>query len=266
MLESLMLDLRFTLRTLTRRPLFTGVAILTLGLGVGALNFEALGIAYEEREDLFIETVAVIRQFAAGGPQTFKGRHVRFDSLEIDPTPGPSLPIYYGGVSPAAVRRAVEYADGWIAGRLPRDTFLARMDLLRELTNESGARLDVLSMPITLVDSGDRRRIADAGAAIDLLAKSAEGARGWIKPRSGRFETIDDLAGLLIAGSPEDCAREVRSSLEAGVTHLIFDLRLAFGDFEQQFELIADEVLPAVREGDSSLARQFLDPFAETPV
>lgn len=220
---------------------------LGLGLGVGAQNFEALGISYDEREDLFVETVAVIRQFAGGGPQTFKGRHVRFDSLEIDPTPGPNLPIYYGGVSPAAVRRAVEYADGWIAGRLPRDTFLARMDLLRELTNESGARLDVLSMPITLVDSGDRRRIAQAGTAIDLLAKSAEGARGWIKPRSGRFETIDDLAGLLIAGSPEDCAREVRSSLEAGVTHLIFDLRLAFSDFEQQFELIADEVLPALR-------------------
>ena len=50
---------------------------LGLGLGVGALNFEALGIAYEEREDLFIETVAVLRQFVEGGPQTFKGRYGR---------------------------------------------------------------------------------------------------------------------------------------------------------------------------------------------
>ena len=65
--------------------------------------------------------------------------------------------------------------------------------------------------------------------------------------RSGRFETIEDLAGRLIAGSPEECVREVRGSLEAGVRRLIFDLRLVFDDFEEQLDLLAAEVLPAVR-------------------
>ncbi len=220
---------------------------LGLGLGVGPANFEALGMAFDERESLFLDSVELLRQFARGGAHGFDGRLARFETLEIDPTPGRDLPIYYGGVSRAAVRRAVSHCDGWIAGRLPRATFRARMGLLRQLSSEVGKSLSVASMPITLVDSGDGRRLAQAASAIALLARSAEGARDWIKPSSGRFETIDDLAGLLIAGSPEDCAREVRGSLAAGVTEVIFDLRLAFDDFEDQLALIANEVLPAVR-------------------
>ena len=181
------------------------------------------------------------------GPRSFDGRHVRFEELEIDPVASLEIPIYYGGVSKAAVRRAVAFADGWIAGRLPRDTFRDRLDLLGELTADSGKVLDIATMPITLVDGGDGRRIGQAGAAIEQLANSAEGARGWIKPPSGRFETIEDLAGLLIAGTPVDCAREVAASLDAGATHVIFDLRLAFDDFETQCDILAKEVLPLVQ-------------------
>ncbi len=38
-----------------------------------------------------------------------------------------------------------------------------------------------------------------------------------------------------------------RHSLEAGVRHLIFDLRHVFDDFEVQLDLVATEILPPVR-------------------
>ncbi|MEE8497633.1 MAG: LLM class flavin-dependent oxidoreductase [Acidimicrobiia bacterium] len=220
--------------------------ILGLGLGVGSRNFESLGLAYEGRVELLEETVEVLKGREQGHAYHHAGARFSFEDLDIDPSVPADLPIYYGGVSRAAVRRAFEFADGWIAGRLPRDTFRSRMQLVARYRAETGRRLDIATMPITLVDAGGARHADAARAAVDLLAGSAEGASDWIKPPAGHFETIDDLSGLLIAGDPERCAIEVHSILESGATHIVFDLRLAFDDVASQIELLANEVVPLV--------------------
>lgn len=212
-----------------------GRLALGLGLGVGSRNFELLGLNYRGRVDLFKKTVKALRSTTAESGAT-----------DINPAPGEGLMLYYGGVSRAAVRRSFEHTDGWIAGRLPRDTFRSRVELAGRYAAETGRSLDIASMPITLVDSGDGKHLEVAREAVDTLARSAEGAGDWIKPPSGRFETVEDLAGLLITGPPEDCARQVASMLESGVTHLIFDLRLVFGDIRRQIVILAEKVLPAV--------------------
>lgn len=225
-----------------------GRVLLGLGLGVGRANFDTLGLDYDSRVTLFEELVSVLREQRPGRPESHHGAIYSWDDVEIDPTSPPTLPIYYGGVSRAAIRRAFEHADGWIAGRLPRDTFRARMELVARYSEEKGRHLDIATMPITLVDTGDGRLVDIARAAVDTLAKSAEGARDWIKPPSGRFATVDDLAGLLITGSADRCAEQVRDILDGGVTHLIFDLRLVFDDLLGQLELLAEEVLPLANE------------------
>ncbi len=222
-----------TLAQLAPRRLIVG-----LGLGVGSHNFESLGLRYEDRDELFRETMTVLRGAEAGSPLLHSGAHFSFGPVEIDPLPGRHLPIYYGGVSRAAVRRAVTHCDGWIAGRLPLATFAARLDLLTQLTSDPYHRLDIATMPITVVDEGDGRLLGRANEAVALLARSAEGASDWLRPPSGRFETIEDLAGLLIAGSPERCTAEARRIVQNGVSHLIFDLRIAFDEIERQLELL----------------------------
>ena len=213
-----------------------GRLAIGLGLGVGLKNFQPLGLDYRRRVELFERTATALRGETAGS-----------DDARIDPVPGEGLTLYYGGVSRAAVRRAFEHTDGWIAGRLPRDTFVNRMELADRYRAETGRRLDIASMPITLVDSGDGSRLNIAAQAVGTLARSAEGAKNWIKPPSGRFETAEDLSGLLITGSPKECRQQVRSMVESGVTHVIFDLRLVFGDIRRQIALLAEEVLPHLR-------------------
>lgn len=213
-----------------------GRLAMGLGLGVGSKNFEPLGLDYRRRVDLFESTVNALRGAPSG-----------VEAVDIDPAPGEGLMLYYGGVSRAAVRRAFEQTDGWIAGRLPRDTFISRMELVGRYRAKTGRRLDIASMPITLVDSGDGRHLKVAGEAVGTLARSAEGAGDWIKPPSGRFETVEDLAGLLITGSPDQCAQQSASMIDSGVTHLIFDLRLVFDDYRQQITMLGEEVLPALR-------------------
>ncbi len=224
-----------------------GRVILGLGLGVGPANFESLGLDYENRKELFLEIVEAIGASPAGGPWSFTSDHFSFEDIEIDPSPPPEVPIYYGGVSRAAVRRAFQHGDGWIAGRLPADTFRHRMELVHQWQLDTGKQLDIATMPITLIDDGNGGYGEQTREAIEHLAQSAEGARDWIKPPSGRFETVEDLSGLLISGPPEVGVRESKRLLESGVTHLIFDLRLAFNDFEGQTDLLAQEVIPALR-------------------
>ena len=213
-----------------------GRLAIGLGLGVGSKNFGSLGLDYGSRVEMFEETVKALRGAATGSTP-----------VGIDPVPGEGLMLYYGGVSQAAVRRAYQLADGWIAGRLPRDTFRARMELAGRYRARTGRQLDIASMPITLVDSGDGMHLETARQAVRILAGSAEGAKDWLKPPSGRFETVEDLAGLLITGSPAQCRRQIASMLESGVDHLIFDLRLVFNDYRGQIRLLAEEVLPAFR-------------------
>lgn len=213
-----------------------GRLAIGLGLGVGPKNFQSLGLHYKSRVELFEETVKALRDVSSVSSE-----------VVIDPAPGENLMLYYGGVSRAAVRRAFEHTDGWIAGRLPRDTFAARMELAGRYRARTGRRLEIASMPITLVDSGDGRHLDTAREAVGMLARSAEGATDWIKPPSGRFETVEDLAGLLITGSPAQCGEQTAAMLESGVEHLIFDLRLVFGDYPRQIALLAEKVLPELR-------------------
>lgn len=221
--------------------------LLGLGLGVGPLNFEALGFAFSDRLGLFKELVGVLRSQIDGESTSHHGDHFAYEGVRLDPTSSPTIPIYYGGVSRAAVRRAFEHADGWIAGRLPLDTFRQRMQLVDRFRFETGRDLDIATMPITLVDDGSGRYQQLARDAVTTLARSAEGASAWVKPPSGRFETVDDLAGLLIVGRVDRCVEQSSAILQEGVKHLIFDLRLVFDDLEEQLSMLAAEVIPHVQ-------------------
>ena len=46
-----------------------------------------------------------------------------------------------------------------------------------------------------------------------------------------------------MVGNPDDIVQEVVKFEEAGVNHLVFDLRQRFEEMESCMELIADEVL-----------------------
>ena len=144
-----------------------------------------------------------------------------------------------GGSTRAAIRRAAEYCDGWIPGRVPMATFDDRTNYLRQLTDR---KITLGNIPITRIDK-DRKK-ARASIDVGALAESSEGSTHWIKPPSGKFQTIEDLEGLLIVGNPDDCAAEIEKFRARDVEHLVFDLRLQYDRYEESLELIGKELLP----------------------
>jgi len=120
--------LRFTtnIYVLPMRPPFivakavgTAAAIsggrVALGVGMGwmAEEFALLEQPFRRRGKRADEMLAVLRKLWAGGWVEHHGEFYDFDRLEMTPAPGP-IPVYVGGVSDAALRRAARH-DGWIS-------------------------------------------------------------------------------------------------------------------------------------------------------
>jgi probable F420-dependent oxidoreductase len=110
-----------------RNPFISAKAIATLdvvsggrvivGTGAGYLapEFAAVGADFERRNDITDEAIVALKAVWSGAPVTMAGLH--FDAVETIalplPVQRPHPPIWIGGNSNRALRRAVEHADGW---------------------------------------------------------------------------------------------------------------------------------------------------------
>jgi probable F420-dependent oxidoreductase len=216
-----------------------GRVIAGMGLGFNPAELATVGLRIEDRVEIMRETVEIARLIWQENNASYRGKIFSFENVTIEPKPAEPIPIFGGGSTRAAIRRVAEYCDGWIPGRVPMATFDDRVKYLRQITDR---KITLGNIPITRIDK-DR---AKARASIDVavLAESSEGSTHWIKPRSGKFQTIEDLEGLLIVGNPDDCAAEIEKFRQRGVEHLVFDLRLQYDRFEDSLELIGNELLP----------------------
>jgi probable F420-dependent oxidoreductase len=112
---------------------------LRLGVGVGwnYAEFEGLGQDFRTRGRRMSEQIALLRQLWAEPVVDFTGTFHRLDRLALNPRPTAPIPIYCGGVSEPAYRRAAKLADGFIfGGDLARVT--SAWQTIRRLLEEEG--------------------------------------------------------------------------------------------------------------------------------
>jgi probable F420-dependent oxidoreductase len=163
-----------------RNPFLAAKALATLdvlsrgrviaGIAAGYLEpeFAALGVPFEERNELTDEAIVAMKQIWGGESLTFAGRHFRASGHTVLPRPvqRPHPPFWIGGNSRRAMRRAVELGDGWLPfpapARMAKRVHTAAMESeadlaaalahLRELASSKGrtAPLDVCAAPFEL--------------------------------------------------------------------------------------------------------------------
>ena len=87
---------------------------LTVAAGVGwsKAEFEALGWQFENRGSRMDEIIAILRACWTQDPVSFHGEHYAFEDIRVLPKPVHEIPIWIGGLSPRALRRAIDYGDG----------------------------------------------------------------------------------------------------------------------------------------------------------
>ena len=95
---------------------------LILGAGVGWLEaeFDALGVPFRERGRRMDEGIALMRAVWSQDPVTFETKWIpaKVQDMRSHPLPGAPIPIWIGGSSDAAVKRALRL-DGWHGSRVP---------------------------------------------------------------------------------------------------------------------------------------------------
>ena len=83
---------------------------VTLGVGVGAMTeeFDALGVPFRQRGSLTNECIAVMKELWTNPDPSYQSGRWKFSDLKFSPKPTqkPHIPLWIGGSSPGALKRA----------------------------------------------------------------------------------------------------------------------------------------------------------------
>lgn len=217
---------------------------LVFGAGVGGeipQEFGACGIPLAERGARVDEGIRVLRTLWREAPASFSGRFVAFEGISIEPKPaqpgGP--PIWIGGRSDAALRRAGRLGDGWVSYVVTAERYRQSVDKIRAAAEAAGRSLDGFETAhLTFITVG--RDYETARAA-------------WVKRLSRRynqdFGPLAEKYGFI--GTPAQCIERIEQFVEAGCRHFVLNAICEVPDEAEQIELLASEILPYFRKKTS---------------
>ena len=231
-----------------------GRFILGLGAGWRSEEFDVFGVDQRERAARMRKTVEVLR--GAWGPGTFdyNGHHVN-----VTPKPARPIPIWLGGFSEPAIRRAGRIADGFLGsstGTSGIAAFEQAQKIAREARKDNAPFTFALHVPVFASEKGDawetvkpyyhylRWKYPDMGAA-----RGSATAKG---PPPLDRATEEQLRPTIICGRPDDVAAEIAKFRDALGNDIHFICRSDFPGMPRELqletvELIGTKVLPSLR-------------------
>jgi probable F420-dependent oxidoreductase len=137
-------DAVLTAKMIASIDVFSGGRVdLGVGTGWSRAEFRALGVAgkYEPRGRVTKECIEVLRACWAGGEVEYHGEFFDFRHIEFEPVPvQPRLPIWVGGDSAPALRRAAKYADVWHPHDLAPEELRAKAEQIDERAGRAVTR------------------------------------------------------------------------------------------------------------------------------
>ncbi len=163
---------------------------LVVGVGVGWMEEEALvlGSPWKDRGPRTDEHMQLMRALWQSDFPTFQGRYYSVQGVGFGPRPDVPPPLWVGGHTMPALRRAAILGDGWVAYALPPQEVAEKWKLVKEMA--SWAHRDPASLTLAV-----------------------------ITPLAFTQDDVEDLRPL--RGSPRQVAAMVQQYEELGVDHLV---------------------------------------------
>jgi probable F420-dependent oxidoreductase len=210
------------------------------GVGVGGefpKEFEAVGVPHHERGRRVDEAIAVCRLLWSKSPASFQGRFVSFTDLALEPKPvqpgGP--PIWIGGRSDHALRRAARLGDGWISYVVTPDRYRASLEKIQALAAEAGR-------PLELGRGFEPAHLFFAVVDDDWERARAQAARYLTRQYNQPFDEL--VRKYCLLGPPSACRETLARFVEAGVRTFVIGFVAGAERASEQLERFATEVLP----------------------
>lgn len=206
---------------------------LDIGVGTGGRGrmFSAFGVDRDRFVARFTEGLTLMKTLWTQRRVDFDGDFWQLDGATMEPKPfqKPHPPIWFGGSGRPALRRAVRLGNGFFgAGSSTTAQFAEQVRTVSEALAETGqdaAEFPLAKRVYVAVDD-------DADRARERVNRGLEQVYGR------RSETIEAAA---VAGTPNDCVRELREVRDAGARMILFTTLF---DQAEQMERLAAEVIP----------------------
>jgi probable F420-dependent oxidoreductase len=192
---------------------------LILGVGVGWMReeFEAIGVPPSERAARTDEHLQAMRTLWSEEPASFRGAFTSFDGIALATRPhtagGP--PVWVGGNTDPALRRALRLGDGWHGFEVFPEEVPGVVGRLRRLGEEMGRDPAELELSV---------------------------ARGLVPPGRESESFVPDRR--MLGGSAAAVVEELGRYAEAGVAMVLIQVSLLPPLVPDALEWVAAEVLP----------------------
>jgi probable F420-dependent oxidoreductase len=136
------------------------------GVGWSRDEFELMQQEFTTRGKRADEMIEVMRLLWSGEMVSYQGKHYQFEPMEMNPAPSARIPIWIGGISEPAMRRAARVADGWVSDLQPSAEIVESIVKIKTWREEYGRESDgfeVMATPSDAWDVDGYKRLEDAG-------------------------------------------------------------------------------------------------------
>jgi alkanesulfonate monooxygenase SsuD/methylene tetrahydromethanopterin reductase-like flavin-dependent oxidoreductase (luciferase family) len=235
-----------------------GRLVLGIGLGWRAEEFDVLGVRMKDRVQRLEDSVAVYRQ-AWSGELVSGGDQLRYPDVPVRPLParpgGP--PVWVGGLSEPAIRRAGRIADGFMATEVTPDV-LAEQAATARAAHAGDDPFEISVHLPTFPWHGDDawEIVRPYHWYVSWKYDDMEEARHRMHEGSPPPEIDEDLDASLreqiVMGTPQQVVERIRELVDAAGGSLHYIARLYFPGLapdvqREAMRVFAEEVAPALR-------------------
>jgi len=196
---------------------------MALGLGAGHSKSElgVLGVPFEQRGTITNEYILAMKELWTNEVASFHGDHVSFDEIVCDPRPvrKPHPPIFIGGNSRPAMRRAAALGDGWAPWLVEPRELPGCIDYLY---SQPGLRDN--ARPFEIVMPLSRMNVDDV--------------------------THDVLGDTIIPGAENEVMEELATLQKLGTTGILtfFPATSSLNEYIERITWFAQDVMPSFRD------------------
>jgi probable F420-dependent oxidoreductase len=219
-----------------------GRLLLVVGLGGDdSRDFDATGVRKEERGKRGDEAITLVKRLWTEARVNFEGQFYSVHDLTLLPRPyqegGP--PLWVGGRSQAALRRAGRLADGWLVSSATPAEVATGIEAIRKHAAEAG------------------RKVPEDHYGVLIpycFAPTADEAEKIAGPSIRRRPDIGPPEYSALGG-PNEVKQKIRQYIDAGATKFVMR---PFGPREAlrtQVEILAKELIPALQTPFSQTER-----------
>ncbi len=206
-----------------------------VGTGGGSRRFAAFGVDKSTYLSYFTEGLELMKAAWSDEPRvTFRGRYRDVVDLPIAPKPvqRPHPPIWFGGLAPTALARAVRHGDAFLgAGSSTTQAFAGAAAVVRRELDEQhkdAAHFTIGKRVYLMVD--------------DDAARARERVLAGLRRIYGTMPGVEDVP---VSGTPDDVARGLREVIDAGAQTLLLNpVGTDVPENREQMERLAAEVIP----------------------